>query len=450
MSGYRSGYFGSNPLSRRTLLRGMLGGAAVAVGLPPLEAFFDGNGAAYASSGAFPRRFGLFFWGNGIIPERWVPPDTGADWTLSEQLAPLESVRDVVTVLSGFEVKTGNPIAHVSGPAGLLTGHPLLVNGNDHTFAAPSIDQIMAAEIGGDARFRSLEVGVEPNGRGLSHNGPDSVNPAEFEPVALFERLFGGGFRAPGDEPIVDPTLTLRRSVLDSVMTDADNLRSRLGATDLARLDQHFEAVRDLELRIARLQEDPPNLAACVRPDAPDDIADIDGRPQMSARSRVITDLVTMAFACDVTRVLTYWYSNPLNDVLYPETTAGHHQLTHDEPGDQPQVHEIVVSIVEDFAYFVDSLRSIEEGDGTLLDNSVILGTTDVSYGRTHQIDEYPLLLAGTACGALKTGFHYRSETNENASLVSLSLLRAMGVRLSEFGAGPGRVEQGLGVIEES
>lgn len=447
---FRRGYFRSTPLSRRTVLRGMLGGGLVALGLPPLEAFFDSNGAVYASSGAFPRRFGLFFWGNGIIPERWVPEDTGADWTLSEQLAGLAPVKDVVTVLSGLEVKTGNPIAHVSGPAGFLSGHSLLVNGDDHTFAAPSLDQIMAASIGGDTRFRSLEVGVEPNGRGLSHNGPDSVNPPEWDPVSLFERIFGGGFRAPGEEPIVDPTLSLRRSVLDSVMDDAGRLRQRLGEVDRQRLDQHFEAVRDLELRIARLQEDPPNLAACLRPEAPDAIPDVDGRPQMSARSRLITDLVTMAFACDITRVLSFWYSNPLNDVLYPSAAAGHHQLTHDEPGEQPQVHEIVVSIVEDYAYLVDALRSIPEGDGTLLDNSVILGTTDVSYGRTHQIDEFPVLLAGTACGALKTGFHYRSETQENTSLVGFSLLRAMGVRVSEFGADAGRVEQGLSAIENA
>ncbi len=435
-------------LSRRTFLRGMLGSAAVSMALPPLEAFFDASGRAYATTGAFPRRFGLFFWGNGVLPERWVPTGTGADYALSEQLAALAPVKEHVAVLSGFEVKTGNPIAHISGPAGFLTGHPLRVVGDDHRLAAPTLDQLMAAQVGGDTRFRSLEVGVEPGVAGLSHANADTLNPAESDPAVLFERLFGSGFRAPGDEPFVDPTLALRRSVLDAVMDDSRRLQGRLGETDRQRLAQHFDSVRDLELRIARLQEDPPDLAACVRPEPAVAPPDIDGRPQMTERARVMTDLVTMAFACDLTRVLSFYFSAPLNDVLYPTATAGHHQLTHDEPGDQPTVNGIVTSIVGAYAYLVESLRAIPEGDGTLLDNSVVLGTTDVSYGRTHQIDEYPILLAGTCNGALRTGFHYRSATNENTSHVALSLLRAMGVTAGSYGADAGRVETGLSEIE--
>lgn len=435
-------------LSRRTVLRGMLGGAGIALALPPLEAFFDNNGVAYALDGTFPKRFGLFFWGNGIIPERWIPATVGPDWELTDQLAPLAPVKEHVAVITGMEVKTGNPSAHISGPSGLLTGDGVFSVGDHDTFQWPTIDQIMAAQIGGDTRFRSVEVGVQPGVQGLSYNGPNSINPPESDPAVLFERLFGAGFREPGEEPIIDPKLSIRRSILDSVLTDANKLRGRLGATDKARLDQHLSGVRDLELRIARQEEDPPNLAACMRPMNPEPLPDIDGRPQMSARSKLMADLVTMAFACDLTRVLSFWYSHPVSNVLYGNATAGHHQLTHDEPGDQPQVHEIVVSIVSDFAALVESLRAIPEGDGTLLDNSVLLGTTDVSYGRTHQIDEYPILLAGTACGALKTGFHYRSETQENTSKLSLSLLRAMDVPVAEFGVGAGRVTTGLSEIE--
>lgn len=435
-------------LSRRTFLRGVLGGATLAMGLPPLEAFFNNNGTAYAIDGAFPKRFGLFFWGNGILPERWIPTDTGDQWTLSEQLQPLAGIKSDVTVLTGFEVKTGNPVPHGSGPPGVLTGDAPLIRGDSSTFSGPSLDQQIAAAIGGETRFRSLEVGVVPGVRGLSHSGPDNINPAESDPVALFERLFGVEFRAPGEAPIIDPKLSWRRSVLDSVMSDANSLKRRLGSKDKQRLDQHFDAVRDLELRIARLQEDPPNLAACARPMAPAALPDIDGRPQLSARARVMSDLITMAFACDLTRVLSFWYSAPVSNALFPNAGAGHHQLTHDEPGGQPQVNQIVISIMEDFAYLISSLRAIPEGDATLLDNSVVLATTDVSYGRTHQIDEYPIVLAGSACGALKTGFHYRSETQENTSLISLSLLRAMGVQVAEFGVGPGNVKDGLSLLE--
>lgn len=435
-------------LSRRAVLRGMLGGSALAMGLPPLEAMFDGNGVSYASCGTSPRRFGMFFWGNGVIPDNWIPATEGPDWELTEQLAPLAGVKEDIAVLTGLEVKTGNSNPHDSGPAGLLSGSELISVGGHQTYAGPTFDQILAREIGGDTLYRSLEVGVQPGVRGLSYNGPDAQNPPVWDPAVLFERLFGATFREPGGEPIIDPTLALQRSVLDAVLDDAGRLNARLGAVDRQRLDQHMTAVRDLELRIARLQEDPPDLAACVRPGAPPVLDPIDGRPQMSARSRVMSDLVTMAYACDLTRVLTYWYSQPVNDVLYPGAEAGHHVLTHDEPGDQPQVNAIVIQIMNDFAYFIDSLRSIPEGDGTLLDNSVILGTTDVSYARTHQIHEYPIVVAGTCCGALRNGFHYRSVSFESATHVPLSIMRAMGAPIAEFGTEAGRVTDGLSQLE--
>jgi len=201
-------YLSRKPLNRRTVLRGLLGGAAIGVALPPLEAFFNANGTAYAACGNFPKRFGMYFWGNGVLPERWIPSTTGADFVISDALAPLADFREYLTVLSGFEVKTDNPIAHGSGPGGFFSGHPLIVNGEDYTFAAPTIDQIMAAEIGGETPFRSIELAVEPGGSGFSFNGPDSNNAPESNPIRLFERLFGGAFRAPGDETMVDPSLS--------------------------------------------------------------------------------------------------------------------------------------------------------------------------------------------------------------------------------------------------
>ena len=207
-------------------------------------------------------------------------------------------------------------------------------------------------------------------------------------------------------------------------------------------------AVRELELRIEKLQNDPPSYEACERPADPGVIADIDGRPQMSERSAVVSELMAMAFACDMTRVGTVTYSDELNDVLFPNATMGHHQLTHDEPAGQPQVHEIVVQTMTDLAVFLETLRAIPEGDGTLLSNTVVLATSDVSYGRTHQIDEYPLIVAGQCGGTLQTGFHYRSETKENAGKVPLSIMRAMGMQLSSFGVDTAETADGLSEIE--
>ncbi len=433
-------------LTRRAVLRGLVGGALTTVALPFFESL---GGRARASGGLAPKRFMLYFWGNGIQPARWIPADSGPDWTLSEQLQPLAPVKDAISLITGLEVKTPNDDAHISGPGGFLTGHPTIMKGGgDWTFAAPTLDQLVASAVGGDTLYRSLEVGIQPGVRGLSHNGPDSLNPPETDHLRLFERLFGATFKQPGENTPPDPKLALRRSVLDAVLTDAKDLEKRLGANDKIRLDQHMTAVRDLEQRVARLQEAPLDRASCKRPEAPPALDLIDGRPQMKERARVFADLTTMALACDQTRVVSFWYSDPLSDVLYPGTTSGHHQLTHDEPGDQPQVNQIVLGILEDLAYLVDRLRGTPEGEGTLLDSTALLATSDVSEGRTHQIDEYPVILAGTACGTLRTGFHYRSTTKENASRVGLSLLRALDVPTATFGAEEGEVSDGLSELE--
>lgn len=434
-------------LDRRTLLRGSLGGAAVAIGLPWLEIFTRTQSRAHAA-GTLPRRFGVFFWGNGNIPGRWTPEGQGTEWTLSEQLEPLAPVKSEITVVSGMNVLTGNAIPHGSGPAGILSGAPLIVRGEDHSFSVPSIDQVVAAELGGETRFRSLELGARP-GPGLSYNGPESRNPPEASPRRLFDRVFGGGFQAPGEEPRIDPKLRLRRSVLDVVAADARRLSQRLGASDRQRVEQHLDGIRELERRIARLEENPPRLASCAVPEQPaEDYPDLDGRPQLGAISRALADTLAMALACDQTRVFTNFFSYPVNNLLFPSVRAGHHQLTHDEPGDQPQVNEIVKTIMGELAYFLGALRAVPEGDGTLLDNCAVLCTTDVSFGRTHSLEDYPIILAGTAGGALRKGIHYRSPSGENASKVLLSLLRAMGLRRSEYGVEGGRVDQGLGAIE--
>ncbi|HCP47228.1 MAG TPA: hypothetical protein DIU15_14390 [Deltaproteobacteria bacterium] len=432
--------------SRRTVLRGLLGGAAVTVGLPPLEAFLNASGTAYADGCSLPARFGLFFWGNGVLPDRWIPQSTGQgdEWSLSDQLAPLADVKHLISVVSGTEVRVVNEIPHYSGAAGFLSGIAPLGEEGDNTFAGPSIDQIIAAEIGGETRFRSLEVGAHP-GAGLSFNGPHSSNPPETSPHALFERLFGAGFTAPGEEPVIDPRLGLRRSVLDAVMERIDSLKGRVGASDQIRLEQHFDGIRDLELRLARMEEDPPDLAACLRPEEP--ILD-EAIASLSQRNRLLCDLIAMSLACDQARVFSNVFTRPVDNFVFPGMEDGHHRLTHDEVDPQPQVHEVMVQIMAEVAYFIESLNRIQEGDGTLLDHCAVLATTDVSYGRTHSLDDFPIIVSGGACGALRQGLHYRSTTRENASQVMLTLIRAMGILAPEFGSGDAHTTEGLGAIE--
>lgn len=438
----------SAALSRRAVLRGLARGALVTVALPPLEAMFDVNGLAYACDGVLPVRFGLFYWGNGNQPDRWTPTDEGSLWTLTEQLQPFDGLQHLISVVTGLEVQFANESPHGTGQAGLLTCAPLSDQNSDSSFTAPTIDQLIAAEIGGETVYRSLETAAHSSTSGRSYNGPNSQNPAESNPYALFERVFGDTFREPGETATIDPTLGLRRSVLDGVMGDLDALMGQVGAEDKARLEQHFDGIRDLETRLARLEEDPPELEACLKPDAPDEsYPDQEGRPQLSAISRVTCDMLAMALACDQTRVFSHWFTDPINDLLFPGASAGHHDLTHNEAGDQPEVNDITLQVMEEFAYLVRALDAVPEGDGTLLDNCAVLATSEVSLAQTHSIDEMPALVAGSACGRLIPGLHVRKR-RENATRLPLTLIRAMGINQASLGVDEAEETQGISELE--
>ncbi len=266
-------------LTRRALLRGVLAGGAVSVGLPMLEYFLD-RGQAHACGGVIPVRFGLFFWGNGNKPDRWLPSGEGETWELSPALEPLANVKSRIAVLTGLAIKTGNSEPHTSGSAGILTGAAPLVESDDTTFALASIDQRIAEAIGGDTLYRSLQTGVAPGTVGASYSAPWTRNPPELSPFAFYERVFGATFRAPGDSVAPDPSLGLRQSALDVVHADLQRLQGRVGKADRERLEQHMDGIRELEARLSRLQEDPPQLEACAAPSPPAaEYPDVDGRP---------------------------------------------------------------------------------------------------------------------------------------------------------------------------
>lgn len=435
------------PVSRRAFLRGVLGGAVVTVGLPMLDLFLDDHGEALATGEAFPLRFGLFFWGNGVIPAKWVPAATGYDWPLSEQLAPLAGVKGDVSVVSGTAVKVPNNDPHYAGASGVLSGAPLVLEGAHRTFPSASVDQIIASAIGGQTTFRSLEFGAAP-GDGLSYNGRDNLNPPELSPKALFDRVFGGGFSGVSVSGGDARENEMRRSVLDAVAKQAQNLARTLGKHDRERLEQHLDGIRELETRIGAF-EGLPDLAACATPSAPASAyPDIGGRPQLSAINRAMVDVVAMALACDQVRVVSNFFSHPASDTLYPGASAGHHQLTHDDPGEQPEVNAIVKQIMAEYAYMVAKLKSIPEGEATLLDHCILLGTTDVALGRIHTLDDFPILIAGTGGGKLKKGHHYRSASGENTSKVMLSIMHALDIPADSFGADEGLANTGLRGIE--
>ncbi|MCB9632414.1 MAG: DUF1552 domain-containing protein [Sandaracinus sp.] len=444
--------------SRRTMLRGVMAGSAVTIALPTFDFLLNENGNAYAQGDALPKRFGVFYWGNGVRPAQWNPPSTGIGYTLSPALMPLAPVRRWVSCVSGMNIRTGNERGHHAGTVGILSGAPMIPQdprGAPYasTFSAPSIDQVVAREISTGTAFRSLEIGISESvvrGEGstlgyLSHNGPDDFNPPEYSPRALFDRVFGASFVGPDTEPVIDPRLRLRRSVLDAVTQDAADMRRRLGAEDRRRLDQHLTGIRSLEERIAALEAMPdrPPLASCARPTTP---AESYGRDELVMRNQVMSEILAMAMACDQTRVFSNMFSGSVSGTRYPDTSGGHHGLTHDEPGDQPMVQSITEFIMERFSDLLQALAAVPEGDGVLLDRCVILASSDTSDARAHSINDYPILVAGGGGGKLRGDVHYRS-SGENTSKVLLSCLRAMDLEMESFGRGGGQVSEACSEI---
>jgi hypothetical protein len=454
-------------LDRRTVLKGTAAGVAVGFGLPPLEAMFNSNGDALAQGQPIPVRMGIFFWGDGVKPDRWVPELTGAGWAPSAALLPLMTagVQDYVNVVSGMVEKASTERGHHSGTVGILSGGPLIsqaANGAPFrsTFSLPSIDQVAANIIGTTSRFKSLEVGISTRVNSvegttlqyLSHSGPDSPNPPEYDPAALYNRIFGMGFTPPGEAPAVaDATLGYRKSVLDSVLADLTSLRERVSATDKARIDKHADNVRTMENRLLA-NNAVSGSAACAQPTNPGSFMDENGNEQIAAKTAAMSDLIAMALACDQTRVFSMMFTGSVAGTIFSEVNVngGHHQLTHDEPGEQPMVQATTVYTIEMFAVLLNALKSIPEGAGNLLDNSVILGTTDTSDGRFHNLLDYPILIAGAAGGFLKyPGIHYRSPSgDENTSNALLTVLRAAGTNLDTVGAQDGLSTTSCSAIE--
>ncbi|PTL85545.1 DUF1552 domain-containing protein [Vitiosangium sp. GDMCC 1.1324] len=431
-------------LSRRTFLQGL--GAAVA--LPTLEAMLDSNGTALAAGTPLPRRFATFFFGDGVILDKWTPAGTGANWQLSPALAPLVNVKSYVNVVSGHQVKTPNRRGHHNGQAGILSGYPFIelsapTANYASKFGGPSIDQVAASTIGQGTTFRSLELGVSkrivagegPTLQYISHKGPDQPMQPEYNPAALFTRLFGSF----SSSQQLDPRAALRANVLDAVRGDAKRLQDRLGSADRARLDAHLTSISELRQQILALP--PQYTSACVKPQTVTQTnSDSEGKEPLEEVSKAMSDLLVMAWACDLTRVASYMFSGGVCDTVFHMLgqNRGNHDLTHD-PSAQDQVHDAVVWTVKQFAYLLERLKATPEAGGNLLDNSCLLFTSDVAEGIAHSITDYPLLVAGRAGGYLKsTGIHVRSTSNENTSNVLLTCLKAVGTGVTSVGGSEG------------
>ena len=385
-------------LSRRSLLKGLTAaGSPVVVGLPPLVAMFNSNGTAYAAGPAglekpIESRFVLWFNGNGITERFWIPSEEGTDYAMTPCLSPLAPFRNDFHVLSGVDnaAAKGMGNGHTNSMSGLMTGTHFTGRGP----SGPSIDQVIAAKIGDDSRFRSLQIGVsqesfgESMQRNMSWSGYERALPPEMIPHRLFDRLFGE--REEG-------WVNRKRSILDAVREDATLLKKKLPADDQARVDEHLSGIRDMERAIAGL---PPEYA---KVDPPDFDGDMKDWPRIA---KLQSDLLVKAFATRQTRVASYMLTKCQGLSRFPwlgYTSARHHDYTHADgkaPGadgveGQRVLRDICKWHVEEFAYLVAKLKATPEGDGTLFDNTVLAYVHEHAEANPHKNSGLAMLVAG-------------------------------------------------------
>jgi hypothetical protein len=422
------------------LLRGTMQGAAIAVGLPLLDIFLDGNGEAMAATGApVPIRFGCWFWGLGVNPIRWFPSTVGANYDLKPELEPIRPYQHKINVLSDFNIPLdGAPnLPHTSGGIGIRTGYAATGEGN---LPAPSFDVLIGDQIGTHTRFRSIEVSSTGDPRNsLSGRGQGNLNPAEVSPVALYTRLFGPGFADPNSANFTpDPKVMARKSVLSAVTEQREAFAARLGASDKARLDQYFTSVRQLENQLDVQLTRPAPMRACIVPPKPPERQINAEIENVLVNHQIMTDLLVMGMACDSTRVFNMNFNNGASSLTRIGSTITHHQLTHEEPldsrlGYQPEATFFVNKCMEAWAYFVGALDKVQEGDRTLLDNCLVFAHSETEFAKQHTIDNIPMMTAGSAGGRIKTGLHIPGGGTP-VTRVGLTLQQVMGVGIDKWG----------------
>jgi hypothetical protein len=396
-------------LSRRTFLRGVgLGGTTIRVGLPALAAMFNSSGTAYAAASktggrAIESRFVFWFNGNGIPEKYWIPRETGPDFEFTPCLAPLERFRNDIHVITGLD----SPAARLPGPGNShYPSMSALVSGQVYTgrgAGGPSIDQVIARNIGGESRFRSLQIGVcqesfgEAIQRNMSWVDRDRPLPPEMIPHRLFDRLFGG--RELG-------WVNRERSILDSVREETAALVSKVGAGDKQRIDEYLTSVRELERSVASL---PPEYRQVV--ERPPDGGDLKDWPRIA---RLQSDLLAHSLASHQTRVASYMLSKCQGLSRFPwlgHTSQRHHEYTHGEvetPKGMRILRDICRWHVEEFAYLVAKLKSMPEGEGTLLDHTCLLFVHEHAEANAHKNNNLAVVIAGHTRD-MKTGLHTRT-----------------------------------------
>lgn len=428
-------------ICRRTFLRAATAGGGVIVGLPFLEKYLNGNGTALATGAPLPVRFGTWTWGCGMQPSRWVPRNTGADYELTPELRALGDLRRKVSLLSGFSVLTDGRQnkPHTTGAAAIRTG---TVPVGNVVFEAPTLDVLISDAIGGDTRFKSLEMTATGNPlHTYSARSNAVINAPVPTPIELYQRVFGDEFQDPNASTFQpDPRIMARNSVLSAIKDERAAFVKDLGASDRARLDQYFTSVRQLEQQLELQLEKPERLVACKRASEPDGTSTSAEIDTVSRNHELMAQLLAMALACNQTKVFNMVFGDFTSTLRQRGSAASHHSITHEESidpklGYQVQVSWFTEQCMNQFASFLNILESIPEGDGTLLDHTVVFGHSDVSYAQVHSLDGVPMLVAGGGGGRLRAGQHVAGG-GQPATRVGLTLQQVMTVPVERWGTG--------------
>lgn len=440
-------------LPRRTILRGL--GATVA--LPLLDAMVPALAPVRLSAAAPRRRLGIVYVPHGAVMNRWTPGGGHEALELSPTLQPLAPFRDRLVVVTGLDnapalALQGEPAGgHGRIGAAFLTGvHAKPTEGADFR-AGISIDQIAAAHLGQDTQLASLELGLESTDLAgacdvgfscayvntLCWRGPTTPLPMENNPRAVFERLFG-------DASTIDPAarvtrLQRDRSLLDSVTQKVAELRRTVGSGDQAKLAEYLDAVRDVERRIQKAEAQGARELPAV--DAPS--GSIPARFEDYAR--LMFDLQVLAYQSDLTRVISFMVGKELSARTFPELGVPdpHHPLSHhqNDPAKLEKLARINVFHLQLFAYYLERLQSVRDGEGTLLDQTLLLYGSGMGDSNLHDPRDLPIMLAGGAAGALTGGRHLRFAKGTPLTNLYLTMLTKVGVPVERIGDSSGVVD---------
>lgn len=426
-------------LSRRTVLRGL----GTSVGLPLLDAMVPAATALAQTAAVVQPRLGFVYFPHGAVMERWMPTTTGTDFDVSEILAPAAAHKSKMTIVSGLR----NKPAESNDPHGIVVGTWLrCVAPNDPSGKGVTADQIAAQQIGQGTTYPSIEVGTPTGGpcapgfscsfgSSIAFPTPDVGLPYENNPRKLFFQLFGQGDDAVERAAIVNET----GSILDSIMGDATSLQRKLGAEDIARVDNYLESVREVERRVQMMKSQ--DLSGVDIPAAPVGIPS-----SFEEHLTILFELIALAYQINLTNVASFLMEKEVSMRTYANlgVTEAFHPLSHhgDDPAKKERLSRVQAFHTQVFTKFLDRLDNMPEGNGTVLDNSIILFGSNMSNSDKHNQDPLPNAVFGLGGGTIRGGQHLAYAQDTPHANLLLTLLNRAGVPTENFGDATGELSE--------